>query len=240
MEIPIGSAGRVWTQPTVVKHRRSPWGRDLSLAALRSPGRCHPSRVKSEAAEHGSVQGRLWRAAIVQLECQQSCGRAAVLPGTPGATRLSPSTARTSFPPGKPGSCRSSAPAGWSTMTRGREMSFPRHFQGGQGRRRAAKPLGSRQRLRRPTRSPQAGQPQGRSLPASNILLDPTAHGHLSSPAPMGHCCEGPHPGDSSKQGPATPLHQPHGSHPQAQEIHMSGALQQHKGGSLLAVGIRS
>lgn len=55
------------------------------------------------------------------------------------------------------------------------------------------------------TRSPQAGRPQGQSLPASDILLHPAAHGHLSSPAPTGHCCEGPHPGDSSKQGPCHP-----------------------------------
>lgn len=38
--------------------RAIPWGRDLSPAALRSPGRCHPSRMKSEAAEHGAVHGR--------------------------------------------------------------------------------------------------------------------------------------------------------------------------------------
>lgn len=60
--------------------REIPRGRDLSLAALRSPDRCHPSRAQSEAAEHGAVQGRLRRAGIVLLECQQSCGGAAVPP----------------------------------------------------------------------------------------------------------------------------------------------------------------
>lgn len=190
--------------------RAIPWGRDLSPAALRSPGRCQPSRAKSEAAEHGAVQGRLWRAAIVLLECQQSCGGAAVLPGTPGATRPSPSTARTqharsSFPPGEPGSCRPSAPAGWSTMARGREMSFPRHFQGGEDRRRAAKPPGSGQRLCPPTAPKRDGHGAGAFLPATSCCIHPTAHGHLSSPAPMGHRCEGPRPGDGSKQGPCHP-----------------------------------
>lgn len=224
--------------------RAIPWGRDLSPAALRSPGRCQPSRAKSEAAEHGAVQGRLWRAAIVLLECQQSCGGAAVLPGTPGATRPSPSTARTqharsSFPPGEPGSCRPSAPAGWSTTARGREMSLPRHFQGGEDRRRAAKPPGSGQRLCPPTAPKRDGHGAGAFLPATSCCI-PLPTDTSAALLPWGTAAKVPALGTAASRVPATPLRQPHSSHPQAQEIHMSGALQQHKGGSLLAVGIRS
>lgn len=222
-----------------------PWGRDLSLAALRSPGRCHPGRVKSEAAEHGAAQGRLWRAGIVLLECQQSCGGAAVLlPGTPGATRPSPSTAgthnaRSSFPPGKPGNGRPSALAGWSTMARERELSFPRHFQGGEDRRRAAKPLGSRQRLCPPAAPKRDGHRARAFLPAISCCI-PLPTDTSAALLPRGTAARVPTLGTAASRVPVTPLHHPHGSHPQAQEIHMSGALQQHKGSSLLAVGIRS
>lgn len=59
--------------------------------------------------------------------------------------------------------------------------------------------------------------------------------------------CPSPHPGDSSKaRVPDTPPHQVRASptvrtlSPRAQEIHMLGALQQHKGSSLFSVGICS
>lgn len=217
--------------------RAIPWGRDLSLAALRSPGRCHPSRAKSEAAENGAVHGgavhgRLWRAGIVLLECQQSCAGAAVPPRhAEGHSPLSEHSQDTAcqelLPPRRAGKTLCTA---WMEARIGeREMSLLRHLQGGEGHRRAAKALGSRQRLCPPAAPKRDGHRAG-AFPASNILLHPLPTDTSAALLPRG----------IAARVPATPLHQLHGSHPQAQEIHMSRALQQHKGSSLLAVGIRS
>lgn len=189
--------------------RAIPWRRDLSPAVLRSPGQCHSTRAKSEAAEHGAVHSRLWRAEIVLLECQQSCGRAAVLPGMPEATRFSPSTARTqharsSFPPGEPGSCRPSAPAGWSTMARGGEMIFPWRLQGGEGHRRAAKPLGSRQRLCPPTAPKRHGHRAGAFLPATSCCI-PLPTDTSAALLPQGIAARVPTLGTVASRVPATP-----------------------------------
>lgn len=155
--------------------------------------------------------GRLWRAEIVLLECQQSCGRAAVVPGTQEATRPSPSTARTqharsSFPPGEPGSCRPSALAGWSTAERGREMSFPWHLQGGEGRRRAAKPLGSRRRLCPPAAPERNDHRAGAFLPATSCCI-PLPTDTSAALLPQGTAARVPALGTVTSRVPATPLH---------------------------------
>lgn len=108
-------------------------------------------------------------------------------------------------------------------------MSFPWYLQGGEGRRRAAKPLGSRQRLCPPAAPKRDDHRAGAFLPATSCCI-PLPTDTSAALLPQG----------TAERVPATPLHQPHSSHPQAREIHMSGALQQHKGSSLLAVGIRS
>lgn len=189
--------------------RAIPWGRDLSLAVLRSPGRCHPSKTKSEAAEHGAVQGQLWRAGIVLLECQQSCGGAAVPPRhagghSPLSEHSQDTVCQELVPSRRVGKLPTLCTAWMEHHGERKGDEVPSAFAGRRGPQEGSQGAGL-QAEALSTRSPQAGWPQGRSLPASNILLHPTAHGHLSSPAATGHCCEGPHPGDSSRQGPCHP-----------------------------------
>lgn len=143
---------------------------------------------------------------------------AAVLPGMPGATRPSLSMARTqharsSFPPGKPGICRPSALAEWSTMMRGREKSFPRHFQGGEDRRRAAKPLGSRQRLCPPAASKRYGHRARAFLPATPCCI-PLPTDTSAALLPWGTAARVSPLGTAASRVPATPLHQPLSSQP--------------------------
>lgn len=83
------------------------------------------------------------------------------------------------------------------------------------------------------------GHRAGAFLPATSHCI-PLPTNISAALLPLGTAARVPTLGTAASRVPATPLHQTHSSHPQAQEIHMSGALQQHKGGSLLAVGIRS
>lgn len=221
--------------------RAIPWRRDLSLAALRSPGCATPAGrgVRQLSTEPCTVScGELglfcWNAsnpAAGQLSSRHAGGHSLLSEHSQDAAcqELLPSRSAGKLPTLCPG---------WMEHhgeRKGDEL--PPAFAGRRGPQEGSQAAGL-QAETLSSHSPQAARPQGQSVPASNILLHPSAHGYLSSPAATGHCCEGPHPGTSRV--PATPLHQPHGSHPQAREIHMSGALQQHKGSSLLAVGIRS
>lgn len=152
-------------------------------------------------------------------------------------------------PPGRPGELPTlRQPEGAAgTATSGRERELPSALSSKHPSQREGSQA---TRLQADTIIPQS--PSGTATrPALSRQQHPTAPttlGHPNSPAPtryrhMGH----PRPGDSRQAGvPATPPHQAgtsptvHTTSPRAQEIHMLGALQLHKGGSLLSVGMCS
>lgn len=202
MEIPIGSAGRVRTQPTVVKHGQSPG--DLSLAAQRSPDRCHPSRAQSSAGS--AVESRDCSVGMPAILRRGSCPPRHVGGHSPLSEHSQGTACQELIPSRRDGKLPTLCTDWMEHYGERKGDELPSAFAGRRGPQEGSQAAG--------LQAETLGRPQGWSLPASNILLHPTAHGHLSSPGGTGHCCEGPHPGDSSKQGPATPLHQPHDATP--------------------------